>query len=48
MKLLLALAAAVAFASIAVVAVVAGGVATVGTKVAIAKSRLGSILVDSK
>ena len=48
MKLLVALAAAAAFESIAVVAAVAGGVATVGTKVAIAKSRLGSILVDSK
>jgi predicted lipoprotein with Yx(FWY)xxD motif len=39
MKLLVALAAASAFA---------GGTATGGTKVAIAKSRLGSILVDNK
>jgi predicted lipoprotein with Yx(FWY)xxD motif len=48
MKLFVALAAAAAFASVAVVAAFAGGAATVGTKVAIAKSRLGSILVDSK
>jgi predicted lipoprotein with Yx(FWY)xxD motif len=48
MKLFVALAAASAFASVAVVAAFAGGTATGGTKVAIAKSRLGSILVDSK
>jgi predicted lipoprotein with Yx(FWY)xxD motif len=47
MKLFVALAAASAFASVAVVAAFAGGTAS-GTKVAIAKSRLGSILVDSK
>ena len=45
MKLFLALAAASALAS---VAAFAGGAATAGTKVAIAKSRLGSILVNSK
>jgi predicted lipoprotein with Yx(FWY)xxD motif len=48
LKLLVALAAASAFASVTVVAALAGGVATVGTKVAIAKSRIGTMLVDGK
>ena len=47
MKVFVALAVAAAFASVAVAAALAGTAAT-GTKVVIAKSRLGSILVDSK
>ena len=47
-KLFVALAAVAALASVVVVAAFAGGTAMVGTKVAIAKSRLGTILVDNK
>jgi predicted lipoprotein with Yx(FWY)xxD motif len=47
-KVVVALAAAAAFASIAVAAAVAGGTATGGARVVVAKSRLGNILVDSK
>jgi len=48
LKLFVALVAAAAFASIAVTAAFAGAAATSGTKVAIAKTKLGNILVDSK
>src|ERR1700720_1996454 len=47
-KLLIAFAAAAVVASFAAALAVAGGAQTGGAKVAIAKSRLGSILVDSK
>jgi predicted lipoprotein with Yx(FWY)xxD motif len=47
-KLFVALAATTALASVVVVAAFAGGAEMVGTKVAVAKSRLGTILVDSK
>ena len=48
MRLFVALAAAAAFVSIAVTAAFAGGAATAGAKVAIAKTKLGNIVVDSK
>jgi predicted lipoprotein with Yx(FWY)xxD motif len=48
MKLFVALAAAAALVSIAVTGAFAGGAATGGAKVAIAKTKLGNILVDSK
>jgi predicted lipoprotein with Yx(FWY)xxD motif len=47
-KLFVGLAATTALASVVVVAAFAGGAERVGTKVAVAKSRLGTILVDSK
>ena len=47
-KLLAALAVSVAFASIVVAIALANGTSTRGATVAIAKSRLGRILVDSK
>ena len=47
-KLLAALAVSVAFASIVAAIALANGTSTRGTTVAIAKSRLGRILVDSK
>jgi predicted lipoprotein with Yx(FWY)xxD motif len=48
LKLFAALVAAAAFASIAVTAAFASAAATSGTKVVIAKTKLGNILVDSK
>jgi predicted lipoprotein with Yx(FWY)xxD motif len=48
MKLFVALAVAAAFASIAVTVAFAGSAASGGAKVAIAKTKLGNILVDSK